>query len=188
MIVNGIASGACLFCLRRHLADIAVIIIHPHQGNILGNFQTCVVTVEHLLIRNENLRNLGGVANTVGQQLTLISDNLGQGSYTLGCTIVAVDTGIVYASHTKSIDGILTPALPYPNSPVAFNHLLIGMPDPVVIIMTAKLVTVPAPFVLIVTQHLLAVAGAHIDVILHDKGDIGLLEPESTATRMHGRP
>ena len=100
MIVNGIAARTGLLCRRWHLSDIAVIIIHPHQGNILWHLQTGIVAVEHLLVRDENLGNLGGIANTVGKKLTLVGNDIGQGCHTLGCAIVAIDTCIVYASHT----------------------------------------------------------------------------------------
>ena len=184
VIVEGIAARTGLLSLVRHLTYVTVIVVHPHQGDIFGHLQTCIVGIEHFFIRNEDLRDSCRVAYTVGEELPLVSDDVGQGCYPFGCRAVTVDASVVYASHAKCIDGVLASAFANSLSPVALYHLLVCLPVPVIVVVSA--IAVPFPFV--VAQHLLAMAGTHIDVVFHDEWDVGLHVPESTATVVHGGP
>ena len=188
VIVYGVAARARLLGGRRHLPDVAMIVVHPHQRHVVGHLQTGVVAVEHLFVGDEYLRDGGGVADAVGQELPLVGDDVGEGCHAFGRGAVAVDACIVDATHAEGVDGILAATLAHALGPVALNHLLVRLPHPVRVAVTAELVARLAPLVLIVPEHLLAMAGAHVDVVLHDEGDVRFLEPEGTAAGVHRGP
>ena len=57
MIVDTIYTFAGTLLCGRKMLDISVVVIAPHQGNIIGHFQSCVIYIEYLLIRNKHLRH-----------------------------------------------------------------------------------------------------------------------------------
>ena len=84
MIIDCIAARTGLLGRFGHLANVAVIVVHPHQCDVLGHLQTCIISVEHLLVGNEYLRDGSRVANAIGKELALIGNDVGQGGYSFG--------------------------------------------------------------------------------------------------------
>ena len=184
MVVDGIAARACLLVGGRQLAYVPMVVVHPHEGNVVGDLQPQVVYVQHLLVGDEHLRNPRWVAKRVRYQLSLVFEHFRQSLLACGGSRVPVHSGVVQTPHAQGIYRILPPALSYAVCPVAFHHVAVGQPVPVFLSFPAIL----APFVHVVPQHLLAVARPHVDVVFADERDVCLLEPECPGPGMHGRP
>ena len=176
MIVDGIAAGASLLLCCRHLADVAVVVIDPHERDIFWYLKACVVCFEHFLVGYENLRHSCRVADAVRDELALMGNDVGQCSDFFFQGVIAVHARIVYGSHAKRVDTVLVFAFADTGAPVAHYHVFVRVPHPILIAMTAE----AFPLVFIVAEHLFAVAAAHVDVVFRDERDVCLLIPEGS--------
>ena len=156
MIVDAVSARPRLLALCRHLPDVAVVVVHPCESDVLGNLQSGVVSLKNLLVRNEYLRYGCGVADVPLEQFALETDYLRQSAHLVLGGRVAAYRPVVYAAHAGGIDGVEALALDDALLPVLLYLLLIGHIVPVLVRSGAVAPASPLPF--IVSQHLLAMA------------------------------
>ena len=186
MIINAVSARTRLLTLCRHLSDVAVIVIHPCQSDVLGNLKSGVIGLENFLVRDEYLRHGGRVADVFFEQLALEIDYFRESAHLVLGGRIAAYAPVVYAAHAGGVHRI--EALAFYNAllPVLLYFLLVGHIVPVLVCSGA--VTPASPFPFIVAKHLLAVARAEHDVVFLRHGKVGLVCPESLRAQVHGRP
>ena len=185
VVVHTVATLPGLFGGLGQLAYVTVVVVDPAQGDILGHLQAGVVGVEHLLVGDEELRHLRGVAEILAQQLALEADNLGQTPHLVVGGGIAADAPVVNAAHAQGVHAVVAHALGHALLPVAFYLRLVRHVVPVLVVAVPGAV---APLPLVVAQHLLAVARTQHDVVFLGHGQVGLVGPESLRAEVHGRP
>ena len=74
VVVYSRSADALLFLVVGQSRHIAVVVVAPHQRDIFGHNQTIFVYLQHLLVRDENLRLSGWLAYMIGYQFLLIVD------------------------------------------------------------------------------------------------------------------
>ena len=77
MIVNAVTAAALTLDLVGNVADKAVVVVYPHDGHVVGHFETVVVDRLHFLVGNEHHEHVfeRGVIQLLAQDLTLIFDD-----------------------------------------------------------------------------------------------------------------
>ena len=58
VVVDAVATLAGTLCGSREVAHHAIIVVTPYQAHVLRHLQACMIHVEHLLVRHEQLRHL----------------------------------------------------------------------------------------------------------------------------------
>ncbi len=76
MVVNPRAAAARALLWAGELADVALVVVRPHDRHIVRNAQAGFVEIEDLVIENDHLRDFRDVGvNAIGQDLTLVGEN-----------------------------------------------------------------------------------------------------------------
>ena len=183
VIVDTTAPTAFLFLGITQARHVSIVIITPHQRDIVGHLQSFLIDLQHLFIRNEDLHLLRRVTDIFAQQILLVVDDLLQGIELLLHGLHAFHGPVMDATHAN---GKHIPALG------AF-HLLETF-DPIVLygLFVRDIIEPSAlghiPFVNIIAQEWLTVTGSHDDATAVGHGFItGDLE-ERRRARVHGRP
>ena len=78
---------------------IAIVVVTPHQGHIVGHPQPLLIELQHLLIGHEHLHLLFGLADIPAQQLLLVVDHLLQAVKLLLLRLVALHRTVMDTPH-----------------------------------------------------------------------------------------
>ena len=139
------------------VSAVAVLVIAPEQGDVVGHLQAVVVGVEHLLIGTEHLRNLlDRFLDIPSQHVALVIDGLLHQSDALLGGVGTFHRIVVDAAQTEGV-GVLVSAVGLGTCfPVALHRGAVGD-----IVEVTPRTGCPLlhclPLTLVVTQHLLTV-------------------------------
>ena len=162
---------------------VTIVIVAPHQRDVVGHFQTFLVDLQHLLIRNEDLHLLRWVTDIFPQQVLLVVDDLLQGIELLLHGLHTLHRAIVDTAHA---DGKHVTALG------AFD--LFESLNPIVLYgLFVRDIVEPStlgniPFIDIITQKRLTMTGAHDDATAIGHGFVAGDLEECRCSRMHAGP
>ena len=182
MVIDACSTAALLFAGIGEPGDVAIIVIAPHQRDIIGYFQPLLVELQHFLVGNEHLHLLGWIADVFPDQSLLIVDHLLQGFEFLLFCLVALHRTVVDATHADR-EHIVVRMLHF------FLSLGPVLPDSLTV---RAIVEGPAsvfvPLAYVVAEQRLTVAGTH-----HDAKRVGgcfgaRREEEGHCALVHGRP
>ena len=105
-------STTLLFICVAHTLHITVVVIGPHQGNVIRHAQTCVVDVERLLVRDKNLLNRMGFPVFIFlEDGALFSHHLLQRAGTDLGVLAALHSLVVQTTHTHGVDIVILGSL-----------------------------------------------------------------------------
>ena len=181
MVVYAVRAGTSLLCIGRHLAYETVIIVNPCQRYIVWHLQTCIVSIQNLLIRNECLWHLRHIlVNNIMNETALEGNNLRQSGSNIARATVSLYCSIVDTTHSQRVHHILILAFHHTLTPVFLNT---GWIRCIVIRRTAC-----SPFAHIIAKHRFAVTRTENNIILRRQLWIFFYFPESSAAWMHSWP
>ena len=182
VVIDAIASLSSCLSLGGEMTDIAIVVVTPHQADVLWHLQARVVDVEHLLIWDEDLWHLSYIlVNILFQKLTLVSNSARKHSLLFLHTFGSKHSTVMHATHTDGIEYLLTCDLLHTIFPKAIDLSRIVH---VVIISH----TTARPFSCWTGGHRLAMTTAHIDAIAGCCLTVARHEEERHRDFMHGRP
>ena len=108
VIVNPASSAALLLQGIRYTFHVAVVVVGPHDGDIIRHAQPGIIDIERFLVGHEDLRNLPGFPVLVFlQDLTLTGKDLFQCAGTVLRICTALHGLVVQAAHTHGIDVVI---------------------------------------------------------------------------------
>ena len=101
MIVNAIPSGTSGLFGSREMGYISIVVVTPHQSHILRHLQSCLINIQHLLIRNQHLRHFCQILSFIFcQHTTLVCQNLRKRLLLFFQCLGSLHLAIVYTAHT----------------------------------------------------------------------------------------
>ena len=182
MIIQSITTLSQTLLFVGEMTNVAIIIVCPHQGDIVRHLQPCVINVEHFLVGNKDLWNLADIRIHVsGQQLPLVINHLLQIEEFLLSGLHTLHGTIVHPTHTYCIDHILPLHLLQPLCPKLLHLRAVG-----------HIVVLPHSSHLPLRSwrcaHRLAMGTSHIDTILVRHFAIACYGEKRFAHLVHGRP
>ena len=104
VVIDACPSLALLFLGRAEPFHVAIIVVHPHERDIIGYPQPTLVDFHHFLVGHELLRDgVYGAVDVLGEDGSLVVEHfLYQADFlVLGH---AHQSRIVYASHGKGVE------------------------------------------------------------------------------------
>ena len=108
MVINPVAALPGTFLRRGEVPDITVIVITPHQGDILRHLKPCTVDLQHLFVGNEHLRHRRHVGiHVLPQQIPLVADDPLQHGLLFVHGLGSLHLPVVHATHPDSIEDFL---------------------------------------------------------------------------------
>ena len=182
VIIDSCPAAAGLLRGIRQPCDVTVVIVAPHQRNVVGQFHAVVVDVEHLLVGYKGLRNVADRAVQLrGEQLPLGADHLvGQG----GLLIERHGSGhlaIVNPAHTQRKDIFIVGDLEHPLAPVTQHTRAIG--GKIVLAVTLRI-----PLADVVAHHWLAMRRSDDNPITLRRLPVSRNLVKSDSRSVHRRP
>ena len=164
------------------MANVAIIIIRPHQRHIVGYLQPCMIDVKHLLVGDKHLGNYPHIEiNVAGQQLSLVVYHLLQIVQFLTWSLHSLHGAVVQTAHANGIDHVLPLHLVEPLCPELQHLLPVGH---VVVVAFASHLPLGGRR----CAHRFAVASAHVDAILVGHLTVTLDGEERLTHLVHGGP
>jgi len=162
---------------------VAVVVVAPHQRDVVGHLQPHVVDVEHLFVRNEHLRLFGRVAEIFADELLLVVDDELQSVELLLHCLHALHRAVVDAAHADGQQVAALRALHFfqPLYPVVLYRLSVGD-----VVKRAAFLLVPLSDV--VAQQRLTVRRADGDAAAVGHGLGARRLEEAYGARVHGGP
>ena len=77
MIIDASPTPALLLLCIGQACQVTIVIVAPHQRDVIGHTQSALHNLEHLLIRNKDLRHLLHILTVVlPDKLALVVDDL----------------------------------------------------------------------------------------------------------------
>ena len=182
VIVDTAATAAPPLLVVAHALHIAIVVVGPYEGDVVGQAQAGVVDIERLLVGHEYLRQpLGALLLVLGQDAALAVDDTLQRAGTVGGVGAALHGLVVEPTHAHGVDIVVLGRLADAVVQLADDGGAVGLVVPLA-------VTLLVPFRLcsIVEKQWLAVAGGN-----HDAALVGHLLTlrvgvEGTRTGVHG--
>ena len=127
VIIHAASAFAQLLVLFRQTCDISVVVVTPHQRNILRHFQPSLINLQHLLVGHEHLCLLRRIADVLPNQFLLVVNHLLQGIKLLLHGLHALHRAVVYAAHANGEHVVLRLAhLLQAFRPVVLHASLVG--------------------------------------------------------------
>ena len=182
MIVHAAAAGTGAFGGTGKLADVAVVVIGPDEGDVIGNVWCEPVEFEDFLVGAKNLGHAGDIwIYALGEQVALVGDDVVEARGFFPGGAAAGHAAIVNAAHADGVNIFVGAVIVDALGPVFQDAGGIG---DVVVVAIFFLV----PFADVVAEHLFAMGGAHDDAI--GVGDFFVLGKmiEGEGARVHGGP
>ena len=139
MVIKAVPAAALFLRLRRITADIAVVVIGPHQRHVLRHLQPGIVQIQDLLIGNEGHHGL--LSQNVLQDPSLVMDDrfqqlhLGRLPLLLRKLLdgLRLKAGIVDAAHAERIADLEIPVLLHALPPVFLQDLPVPSGDGIIV-------------------------------------------------------
>ena len=134
MVIDTTTTFATLLIGIAHALHIAIIIVRPDKRNIFRHPQSCIIDVEGLLVRHEDLGQVGGLC-----LLVLLEDGALLGHHLFQCTgshlgiLAALHGLVVQATHPHRIDIIVLGCLMDAVVKLLENGLAVGLVIPLAI-------------------------------------------------------
>ena len=72
VVVNSTTATALLLASIREAGHVAIVIVAPHKGYVIGHLQTLLIQLQHLFVRHKHLHLLLGGTNVLAQKLLLV--------------------------------------------------------------------------------------------------------------------
>ena len=73
VVVDAGSAPSLLLLVVAEVAAVAVLVVAPQQGDVVGHFQAVMIGVEHLLVGAQHLGNLvDGLADVAAQHVALV--------------------------------------------------------------------------------------------------------------------
>lgn len=191
MVVDAVAAFAPPLGVVRQLAHVAVVVVRPDERDVVGHLDARVVEVQHLLVRDEDLR-LGSQADLLGQDAALVGDDVVHHHDLLRDRrgVLRLQRRVVQTAHPERPTALVRGVLAGPGSPVVRDdtgvHRVVVHRQGAIGVRVLRRPRVP--FVDAVPEQRLGVAGADDDAV--PLGEFGVLAVlvEEVGVRMHGRP
>ncbi len=182
MIVDAAAAGTFLFSGGGELADVTKIIITPHEGDILRNFEAVLIQRENFFIRKKDLRDFQEVGvDVLLEKPALVGKDLLNDFDAGGNVARALHGGVMDAAHAKGPDVFKFATGDGSLFPVMKDDVAVGV-----------VAVVPAAAVLgepdIVLQHGFSMGSPHDDGVIIGKLKIFRIFGKFSGGRMHGGP
>ena len=99
VIIHTRATRSLLLGGVAQTLEVAVVVVGPDEGNVIGQLKSVVVHIEHLLVRSKGLGNvLGGFLQYIGQYLALSLDSLGHHVLALAQVVASSHGHVVQAA------------------------------------------------------------------------------------------
>ena len=182
MIIDSVAAFTGTLFGSGEMADIAVVIITPHQGHVFGYLQPRMINIEHFLIRNKDLRHLCYVfIHVLFEQAALVNKYPVQDGFLFFYRLGSLHLSIVNATHTQRVKYLLSGNFFH----TIFPKLINGRTVIHVIVCSFSTYF---PFSGSIARHWFAVGSSHKDAILFRCFPIALRQKERQGTLMHSRP
>ena len=182
VIVYTTAARTLLLGLVAHASHISVVVVAPHQRNIVRHNESRLIDVEYLLIRNEHLRHARNVFVVVFlYQTSLTVYGRLQAVELLLLRLAALHSAVVDAAHADGEEHILTLYLLEALYPVFLHVIPVG--DEVI-----RAASVLVPFRNIVPQKGFTMRRTHHDVERVGQLPVTRNGKERLRALMHARP
>ena len=164
------------------MADITIVIVTPHQSDILRHLQACVIYIQHLFIRDEHLGYFCDILTGVlCNHIPLSGQDICKHGLLLLRSVGTVHLSVVKAAHTEGIDYWL--ACRFLNSLFPEPAYFLTIADPIVLACCAA-----RPFYRSTAQKRLTMGRAHINAVFFSNLTITGSHEERICNLMHCRP
>ena len=100
VVIHSCPTLALLFLRFAHAGDVTVVVVAPHQGDIIRHFESFLIDIKHLFIRNEYLSKALRTADMLTKQLLLVVYDLLKRVKFLLFGLHSLHVSIMYASHS----------------------------------------------------------------------------------------
>ena len=182
VVVDTVASRTCTFSLGREMANITIIVVRPHQTDVIGHLQAGMIDIEHLLVGDKHLGHPRHVfVYIAGQQLALVGNDPFQHRFLFGDGLGSFHGTVVYPSHAYGVEDRLSGHLFHPLFPKAAHRLAVVH---IVVFALASFL----PFHGGARSHWLTMRASDIDAIAFGHFAVAFGEEEGTRTLVHGWP
>ena len=128
VVIHAATARAPLFGCVGQARHVSVVVVAPHQRDVVGHLQPHVVDVEHLFVGDEHLRLLGRVAEIFADELLLVVDDELQSVELLLHRLHALHRAVVDATHAdgQQVAALRAFDLFQPLYPVVLYRLAVG--------------------------------------------------------------
>ena len=182
MIIHSRTSAALLLAGIRETGDIPIVVIAPHQGDIVRHLEALLIQLQHLFIRHKHLHLLFGCSDVLHYELLLVVDNLLQGLELLLFSGIALHRTVVNTTHANS-KYVITGCLYFFKAlnPILLYCLAIGA-----IVEASSFGYIPLAY--IVAQKRFTVRGSYDDAARVSNSLVAWCKEECLCTLVHSRP
>ncbi len=162
--------------------DIAVIVVRPHQGNVVRHFQAGVIGLLQFMIGDIDLGHLaGGLVVDLAQDVALQADDILQDGLAFRHGGRALHGAVVQAAQADGIDVVVAADLADALAPIVeYGLTVLGEVE--------RAFFRFVPFAQVVAHHRFGVGRADDDGIGVGEWRIGGIAVEGCRDRVHGRP
>ena len=183
MVVDAGAARPLLFLRIAEIAAVAVLVVAPQQGHVVGHLQSVVVGVKNFFVGTQHLRNVfQGLVDVSPQHVALVVDGLLHQPDALGCRVGAFHGIVVNAAKPQCVGVLVLSIRAHSLLPVLQHGLSVG--DVVEVAVDVFCL----PFSFVVAQHLLTVRRPHHNGILVGQAGVLWVVVECLCAGMHGWP
>ena len=181
VVIDTVAAAALTLSLRREMADVAVVVVGPHEGDV-RHLQACLIHILHLLVGDEHLRHVVDAARHVfGEQRALVLEHLLQHLLLFLNGRGTVHGSVVQTAHSQSVNHGLAGGLLDALFPEGKHVILV-----VYIVVLSH--STHAPLAIGVAAHRLAMAGSDEDAVLGGQLTEAFGQEEGLCDLVHRRP
>ena len=183
VIIDAASSLAKAFVGVAHTLHIAVVVVRPDEGDVIGHTKACIVDVEGLLIRYEDLWNGCSLLSFIFfEYFALTGKNLFEGACTVAWIGAALHSLVVKSAHTHGVDVVVLCSFANAVVELAQNGLAVGLVVPFAIALL-----VPFEEGGVVEEQGFAMAGGDHDAPLVGHHLALGMTVEGTGDAVHGR-
>ena len=104
MIINTRTSRTLLFFRTAQTLHIAIVVVRPYNRNIIRQFQSLVVYIQHLFIRSKGLRDIfATLTRRINQHLSLCHQCILEHLFSIRHIIARIHRSVMQSAQSQSV-------------------------------------------------------------------------------------